>query len=130
MSIILMAWTSIERYLFIGHERFMLRHIILLHYAPTITTILYSIFFYVVAVLLYKCQSVYNVHLYVCGGACYQYQLGLGLIDMVLNAMCSVITTFVVNLVLIIRHVLQRYYIKRSVTPISKNLQWVRFFFL
>ncbi len=125
-SIMLMAWTSIERYLLIYHERLMLRHIILLHYAPIITIILYSIFFYVGSILLYKCQPTYNVRLYVCGGACYQYQLQLGLIDMIVNAMRSVMTTFIVNLVLIIRHVLQRYYMKRSVIPISKNLQWVR----
>ena len=125
-SIILMAWTSIERYVFIYHERFMLRHIILLHYAPIIVTISYSIFFYVGAVLLYKCKPAYNVHLYVCGGACYQYQLELGLIDMIVNAMCSVITIFVVNLVLIVRHVMERCYMKRSVVPVGNNLQWVR----
>jgi hypothetical protein len=126
-SIILMAWTSIERYLFIYHERFILRHIISLHYAPIISIILYSIFFYTGAVLLYKCQPNYNVHLYVCGGACYQYGLELGLIDIVINIMGSVITTFVVDLVLIIRHTIQRCYMKRSAIAISKNLQWVRF---
>jgi hypothetical protein len=105
----------------------MLRHIILLHYAPITFIILYSIFFYVGAVLLYKCQPTYDVRLYVCGGACYQYQLGLGLIDMVINAMASVTITFVVNLVLVIRHVIQRCHMKHSVVPISKNLQWVKF---
>jgi hypothetical protein len=125
-SLILMAWTSIERYLFIYHERFMLRHIILLHYAPIVTIILYSIIFYTGSILLYKCQPVYNVHLYVCGGACYQYKLGLRLIDMIINVMGSVITTFVVNLVLIIRHVIQRCYMNRSIIPIRKTLQWVR----
>jgi len=125
-SIMLMAWASIERYLLIYHERLMLRHIILLHYAPIMIIILYSIFFYVSSVLLNKCHPTHNVHLYVCGGACYQYQLQLGLIDIIVNTMGSVITTFVVNHVLIIRHVLRRCYMKRSVIPITKNLQWVR----
>jgi hypothetical protein len=120
-----MAWTSIERYMFIYHERFMLRHIILLHYMPIIFIILYSIFFYVGSVLLHKCRSTYNVYLYVCGGACYEYQVGLGLIDTISNEMGSVITTFVVNLILIIRHVIRRCYMKRSVVPIGKNLEWV-----
>jgi hypothetical protein len=129
MSIILMAWTSIERYLFIYHERFMLRHIISLHYIPIIVIILYSIFFYVGTVLLYNCESTYNVHLYVCGGACYRYRLEFGLIDVIINAMGSVWTTFIVNIILITRHVVQRRRMKRSVIPAKKSQEWVRFYF-
>lgn len=128
-SILLMAWTSIERYLFIYHERFIIRHIISLHYVPIIIIILYSIFYYVGAVLLYNCEPAYDIHVYVCGGACYQYGLEFGLIGMILNAMGSVTTTFIVNIILIIRHIIQRRRMKRTVIHARKSQEWVRIIF-
>ena len=62
LSIFLMTWTSVERYFFIYHERFIMRHIILLHYGPITILILYCSVLYVGIVILYTCQPAYDIH--------------------------------------------------------------------
>jgi hypothetical protein len=126
LSITLMAWASVERYLFIYHEQIILRHYALLHYAPITTSWLYSILFYLSTVVLYKCESIYDVHQYVCGGACYERDLCLGLIDRIGNVLCMVFFTFIINLILIIRNVTQRHRMKRCIITAGRSQQWVR----
>jgi hypothetical protein len=125
LSIILMAWTSIERYLFIYYERFMIRHYILLHYIPIGCIIIYCPLFYIGVVVLYTCQPVYNVNLYLCGGACYQLESALGLIDWMGNGIAMVMITFIVNVILILRHLIQRHRMRRAVITADGRSQWV-----
>ena len=126
LSITLTAWATVERYLFIYHERVIVGNYVLLHSVPIISLLLYCPLFYLGAVVLYKCESNYDVRRYVCGGACYQYEMGLGLIDRIGNVLCVVLFTFIVNLILIIRHVMQRHRMKGSIITASRNQQWVR----
>jgi hypothetical protein len=126
LSITLMGWASVERYLFIYHERIIIRHYVLLHGVPILCLLLYCPLFYLGAVVLHKCQSDYDVYQYVCGGACYQHELALGMIDWIGNVLCVVFFTFVVNLILIIRHAMQRNRMKRCIFIAGKNQQWVR----
>jgi hypothetical protein len=126
VSIALMAWASVERYLFIYHEQIIVRHYVLLHYVRITTLWLYSSLFYMSTVVLYKCESIYDVHQYVYGGACYQRDLGLGLIDRLGNVLCAVFFTFIINLILIIRNVMQRHRMKRSIITARRSQQWVR----
>lgn len=125
LSIFLMAWTSIERYLFIYHERLIMRHIILFHYGPIIALFLYCPVLYVGIVLLYKCQPVYDVRLYICGGPCYSLEFRLGLLDWVGNGMSMECTTLIVNIILIARHLIQRHRMKRAIITAEKRQQWV-----
>ena len=99
LNILLMTWTSIERYLFIYHERLITQYRIYLHYIPILAIILYCPLFYVGVVILYPCQPVYHVDVYLCGGACYQFEQILGLFDWVGNGMTMVSVTFMLNIV-------------------------------
>jgi len=130
LSITLMAWASVERYLFIHHEPMITGHYILLHYVPVGCLLLYCPLFYLGTVLLYKCKSNYNVYRYVCGGPCYQYQPIIGSIDRLGNVLCVVLVTFVINLILIIRHIIQRHRMKRCIITTNGKQQWVRIVFV
>ena len=126
LSIFLMIWTSIERYLFIYHEQFILRHIILFHYGPIAVLSLYCSVLYVGIVLLYTCQPAYNVGLYLCGGPCYSSEPFLGMFDWVGNGISMELGTLLINIILVIRHLIQRYRMRRSILPAAGRQQWVR----
>lgn len=125
LSIYLMAWTSIERYLFIYHERLILGHIILLHYAPIVLVSMYCPLFYMGTVLLHNCQPIYDVRLYICGGPCYSFELGLGLFDWIGNGICMEMVTLITNIVLIIRHIIQRCQMRRVIVTADGRHRWV-----
>jgi hypothetical protein len=126
LSIFLMIWTSIERYLFIYYEPFILRHIILLHYGPIAILSLYCSVLYVGIVLLYTCQPAYNVQLYLCGGPCYLSEPFLGMFDWVGNGISMELGTLLINIILIIRHLIQRYRMRHSMVTTAGRQQWVR----
>lgn len=126
LSIYLMAWTSIERYLFIYHEQLIMRRIYLLHYGPICILCLYCSVLYVGLVVLYGCQPVYNVHLYICGGPCYSLDLTLGLFDWVGNGISMESVILIVNVLIIIRHFVQRHRMKKVILTVAKRQQWVR----
>ena len=121
-----MIWTSIERYLFIYHEHIILRHIILLHYGPIAILVLYCSTLYVGIVMLYTCQPAYDVHLYICGGPCYSSELVLGMFDWIGNGISMELGTLLINIVLIIRHFIQRHRMKHAVLTAAGQQQWVR----
>ncbi|CAF0966319.1 unnamed protein product [Adineta ricciae] len=126
LNILLMTWASIERYLFIYHDSYIRRHIFALHYMPTIVIILYSIVYYVVVILLNSCQPSYNTYLYVCAGACYQYEFKVGLIDVFIHGILSVCIIFIINLTLILRHIVYIYRRKQRAIQIKKSHHWRR----
>ena len=126
LSILLMVWTSIERYLFIYHERFILRHIILFHYGPTIVLTLYCSVLYVGIVVVHTCQPAYNVYLYICGGPCYSSEQFLGMFDWIGNGVIMQFGILVINVILILRHLVQRHRMKQSVVTAARRQQWVR----
>lgn len=121
-----MVWTSIERYLFIYHERFILRHMILFHYGPITILSLYCSVLYVGIVVLHTCQPAYNVYLYICGGPCYSTEPFLGMFDWIGNGVIMQFGILVINIILILRHVIQRYRMKQSVITAARRQQWVR----
>ncbi|CAF1583133.1 unnamed protein product [Adineta ricciae] len=126
LNILLMAWTSIERYLFIYHEQLITQYRIYLHYIPILVIILYCPLFYIGIVVLYPCQPVYHVDVYLCGGACYQFEQVLGLLDWVGNGMTMVWVTFMLNVILIIRHVYQRFRMRRMIITADRRSTWHR----
>ena len=127
LSIFLMVWTSIERYLFIYHERFILRHTILLHYALISILSLYCSLLYVGIVLLYTCQPTYDVHFYLCGGPCYSEEQFLGMLDWIGNGVIMQFGILIIVL-LIARHPLQRHRMKQVILTAARRQEWVRIF--
>jgi hypothetical protein len=125
LSIFLMTWTSIERYLFVHHERLIVRHFILLHYVPIVLLCLYCPLLYIGIVIFYGCQPMYDVHLYLCGGPCFSFEHIIGLLDWVGNGACMNLTTLLVNVMLIVRHLIQRHRMKRMIITADKRNKWV-----
>ncbi|UJR24708.1 hypothetical protein I4U23_006082 [Adineta vaga] len=126
LSVYLMAWTSIERYLFIYHEHFIMRHIILLHYGPIVLLSLYCPSLYIGIVAFYTCKPIYDVRLYICGGPCYSLELTVGLLDWIGNGISMEMTTLFINIILIIRHFIQRHRMKKAILTAAGRQQWGR----
>jgi hypothetical protein len=121
----MIAWTSIERYLFIHHEQIIMHHTMLLHYIPIICIALYSPLFYIGVVVLYPCKPTYELELYLCGGACYEFESILGTIDWLGNDICMVIITLIVNVILIVCHLIQRFQTQGVIIAARRRFQWV-----
>ena len=126
LSIILTAWASIERYLFIFHEHFIKQHRLILHYLPIAFFTIYIPSFYIGLVLFYPCEQAYISSSYICGGPCYLFQLIPCLIDWSMNVALVLVITCIVNVVLIIRNIEQRHRMRRTIITARKSQQWVR----
>jgi hypothetical protein len=126
LSIILIAWASIERYLFIYHERFITNHIILLHYAPILCFTCYTPSFYVGLVMFYPCEQAFDSYQYICGSPCYLLNIVPCLVDWMMNVVVVLLITCTFNIILIVCHFQQRHRMKRSIVTTGKSRQWVR----
>ena len=125
LSIFLMAWTSIERYLFIHHNQLIRRHLIALHYGPIVAVSLYCPLFYTVFVVLYRCETAYDVRMYICGGPCYSTVPAIGFFDWLGNGLCIETVIVIVNVMVITRHLVQRHRMKRMIVTANARRQWV-----
>lgn len=67
----------------------------------------------------------YDVQTFLCGSPCYQFERVLGLSDWIVNGICMVLTTFFVNLLLIVRHLIQRYRMRGVVITVDRRTRWV-----
>lgn len=121
LSIYLVALTSIERYLFIYYEQFMQQHIIIFHFIPSGFILLYCPLFYIGVVVLYTCQPAYDINLYLCGGACYQFERILGFVDWLGNGIVIVMITFFVNMALIIHRLIKRRKVQNVITRAQRQ---------
>jgi hypothetical protein len=126
LSIFLMAWTSIERYLFIYHNHLIKQHFILLHYIPIAVLYLFTPLLYSGLVLVYPCQPNYDPRLYLCGGPCYSLDRAVGFYDWFGNGIAMQLTILLVNITLIVRHLVQRHRMKRAIITADGRQQWVR----
>ena len=125
LSIILIAWTAIERYLFIYHDHFMKRHRFLVHYAPIGLFIVYTPMFYVGLVIIYPCEQAYDVRSFICGGPCYLLYSLPTFIDWSFNVIFTLLVTCFFNVLLIVCNVLQRQRMKRAIITAGTSSQWV-----
>ncbi|CAF4484310.1 unnamed protein product [Rotaria sp. Silwood1] len=126
LSIILIAWTSIERYLFIYHEQLITRCRILLHYIPIGCFIVYTPLFYISLVLFYPCQQAFNEYSYICGGPCYLFHIVPCVIDWLFNVVLVLLITCVMNIILIVVNIKQRYKMKKSIITVGNSQRWRR----
>jgi hypothetical protein len=124
-SIYAMFWTSVERYLFIYHERLIKRHLIALHYGPIAAISLYCPLFYLGAVVVYNCQPAYDKRLYICGGPCYSLTPTLTLWDWIGNSLCMEALVFIVDVTVIGRHLIQRRRMKSIILTVDARREWV-----
>ena len=125
-SIYAMVWTSVERYLFIYHQQLVKRHPVGLHYGPIGFVALYCPVLYVGLIILYQCESEYDVRLYNCGGPCYSLNPALGLPEWIVNGLCAESVVLIVDVAVIVRHLLQRHRMKTIILTVDTRREWVK----
>ncbi len=108
VGLFLMAFGSIERYFLVFHERFVRQWRFILHYPPIVFCFIYPLMFYNMIINLYPCKNRYLYDSYVCGGACYQFQLIAGAIDYIINAVIPTILITLSSMVLLFRVIYQK----------------------
>ena len=124
-----MAWTSIERYPFIYHERFIKRRTNVYHHVPIVTFCLYCPLFYTGVVMFHHYQPMYDIRLYLCDGACYALEPTLGLFDCLFNGIFIDTIIVCIDMVAITRHLIQRRRMKTAILTADARQQWVRHHF-
>jgi hypothetical protein len=75
INLMFMAYGCIERYFLVFRRVFFSKHLILLHYGPLVFFFIYPPLLYFGLIVIYSCQTDYDYTQFVCGGACYQYQV-------------------------------------------------------
>jgi hypothetical protein len=75
IGLMLMAFGCIERYFLVYCRIFFNRHLISLHYGPLIFFFIYPPLLYFGLIVIYPCQNDFDYTQFVCGGACYQYEV-------------------------------------------------------
>ncbi|CAF2564680.1 unnamed protein product [Rotaria sp. Silwood2] len=120
---IIIAWSSIHRYLFIFHDRifFQRKKRFLFHYLPLIILLLYILIFYTIVIIFPPCMHTFDYTLPVCNDyPCYLDNLFLGIWDSVVN---SILPTFILC-ILSVTIFIRVHYQKRLV-GLQRN-QWRR----
>ncbi len=74
-GLVLMAYGCIERYFLVFYRVFFKKHLILLHYGPLVFFVIYPPVLYFGLIVIYPCEKDFDYTQYVCGGACYEYQV-------------------------------------------------------
>jgi hypothetical protein len=77
IGLMFMAYGCIERYFLVFDRIFFKKHLILLHYMPLVFLLIYPPLLYVGLIVIYPCETDLDYTKFVCGGACYQYQVRL-----------------------------------------------------
>ena len=93
---IIMAWGSLHRYLLIFHDRLFLtrKKRFLFHYIPLISLTLYTLIFYIYAIVFPPCVNTYDYRLPICNGfPCYFSDPVLGIWDSICN---NIVPTFLI----------------------------------
>jgi hypothetical protein len=103
---IIMAWSSIHRYLSIYHDRLFLnqKKRFLFHYLPLIILLLYILIFYIMVIIFPPCTNTYDYTLPVCNDfPCYLNHSVLGIWDAIVNSILPTVIIAVFSVVLIVR---------------------------
>ena len=128
LTIFLMAWTSIERYLFIYHAHLIKQHFTLLHYIPIAVFHIFTPVLYSGLVFVYPCQSNYDVRFYLCGGPCYSLDRAPGFYDWFGNGIFVQLIALSMSVILVVRHLIRRRRMKRMIVSADGRKEWVRKF--
>ncbi|CAF3825083.1 unnamed protein product [Rotaria sp. Silwood1] len=118
---IIMAWSTIHRYLFIFHDQliFQGKKRFLFHYLPLIILLLYILTFYIKVIIFPPCMHIFDYTLPVCNDSpCYLNNLVLGIWDSVVN---SILPTFIICIFSVII-LIRVHYQKRHV--INQRNRW------
>jgi hypothetical protein len=107
-GLFLMAFVSIERYMFIFHGMLLNQYPIILRYIPISLCFIYPFFYFVGVVFLLPCDQKFNYLAFLCGGGCYFYDPLWNAITWIANITIPISLIVLVNILLIIRTIHQK----------------------
>ena len=97
-------------------------HKILLHYIPMIGVCVLAVGYSVGIILFYPCEEQFDYGNQLCGGACYQSQIGVGIFDPVFTVLLPVTLIIFFNSLLIFRVIYQKHsMLQRNI--LKKNIR-------
>ncbi|CAF1949418.1 unnamed protein product [Rotaria magnacalcarata] len=114
---ILMAWASVEQYILVFHDRWLLnrKKCLLIHDFPLFGIVLYGFIFYITIFKIFSCDNMYTYEWDRCLYPCF-YQNGLlGLYDTVSNSILPTPIITICSIGLVIRVIEQRQTLHRHV---------------
>ncbi|CAF4125344.1 unnamed protein product, partial [Rotaria sordida] len=120
---IIMAWSSLHRYLFIFHDQIFLqgKKRFVFHYLPLSILLLYILIFYIYVIIFPPCKNIFDYTLPVCNDyPCYLDNLVLGIWDSVVNGILPIFIICIFSVVILIRV----HYQKRRL--VNQRNQWRR----
>ena len=121
VSLYLMTAASVERYILIFWSRQLHRTVVrrrLVHYVPLVFALAFAITWYAALLGLYPCATdiVFDYHLFLCGGACYQSNRVWATLDWILVPLTPVLLTVCLNSLLLAQVVLGKRHIRQALT--------------
>ncbi|CAF1341076.1 unnamed protein product [Adineta ricciae] len=110
LPLFLTMYASIERYFLVFHKPWIINHKILFHYIPMAMACLYTIGINSYLVLFIPCEEsrVYDVDVFVCGGACYFSDFLPNIYDTIVDVMVPPFIILIFNLLIIVRVIIRR----------------------
>ncbi|UJR12637.1 hypothetical protein I4U23_016812 [Adineta vaga] len=112
--LMLICYGSIERYLLVFHNHFLLRHLILFHYLPILICIIYPFLFYFGFIFFYPCVNQYDYTKITCQGPCYLFERIPGSIDLLINLTLPLSLCILTNIILFCRVIHQKHRMKQQ----------------
>ncbi|CAF1007146.1 unnamed protein product [Adineta ricciae] len=98
----------------------------IVHYPGIFICFIYPPLFYHLVVNFYPCENNYDYEYYVCGGACYQFEHVISIIDYLLNVASPTIIIVLANMILLYRVINQKRAMKLANTWQKNQLMYVQ----
>ena len=107
---ILMGYAAVERHILVFHDRWLnsQRRRLVLHYIPLFSAILYSLIFYLYAIIFPPCSTNFDYTQPWCSYPCYYDDKFLSMFDSIVNIIIPSLIVFFFSLTLLLRVVIQK----------------------
>ncbi|CAF0816668.1 unnamed protein product [Adineta steineri] len=126
INLLIMALTSIDRYLLIFNHIFLSQHTILLRQIPLLLCILFPSIFYIIGIYGIPCKNIYNYNTIGCGLPCFFSLSSFAVIFKNIIMIClPVMLTIAMSCVLITRVYIQRKSMKRRRNFWKESIQMI-----
>ena len=109
---VVLAWTSFERHILIFHTNLIAtkRRLILIHYLPLISIVVYLIIFYTYVIFFPSCENEYDFTSSICGAyPCYLLLPYVAQWGLIVNGVAPTLLIVLFNIALLVRVLWQKY---------------------
>ena len=111
VSLVLVAWASVERYILIFHNGWVAtwKNQLVFHYCPLIVLVIYLLIFYIFTILKPPCEEIFEYDEPVCGSPLCVYDIKwIAMIDALFHDILPILVTVFFNIVLLFRVVMKK----------------------